>query len=159
MSSKVLPRKSNIAVPPGAVDALIRKEEEAAREERRALVDEFERQPKWDQPFIAPVGQVVVFVRDPLPTTPDGSKILLPEKSVKHYHTPTGRVLACGPDCKVVKPGDRVIWHSSLMVGTIRYQGKVAMSAKEEQLLGVVTLEHVNPVVEDDEQPGRVIEG
>ena len=60
------------------------------------------------------LGDIIICERDPEPTMSKGGIILLTDwnkqEEVGVYY---GRVKVAGPDCKVLKPGDHILYHRS----------------------------------------------
>lgn len=68
-------------------------------------------------------------------TTEGGLSLLGSAKEA--YRTPTAWVIAVGPDCKVVKVGDKVLASSETGAMKVKHKDQEVLMIREDQLLGI----------------------
>lgn len=85
--------------------------------------------------FTPPTDYVAYYVEEE--SRKAGELLELPD-TVLSFNSVVCRAIACGPDTKVVKPGDRFLTHPSLMAGLVRYQGKICYISQEAHIQGVL---------------------
>lgn len=86
--------------------------------------------------LFTPEGRKIAGWGEPPPTKTDGG-LEIPENATNLY-TSVIRVVAVGPECKQIKPGDRVLIGGGVPVGKVYMGPHVYMVAMEEDVYGVI---------------------
>lgn len=92
--------------------------------------------PLLPQDRYQPIGCLVAFYDYKAKETPGG--IVLPDGCRGTIETPVGKVVAVGPECKQVKPGDEVLIHPGQLVHNCLYKGEVTRLIREEHIYGIL---------------------
>lgn len=84
-----------------------------------------------------PTGSKVALfmIKAPLETE---TGIQLPETMKEDWTTPVCVVVACGPECKYVKPGDRTLSLMQAQAFKIRHAGAELLVVEENSIMGVI---------------------
>mgnify|MGYP000860896841 CR=1 FL=1 len=72
------------------------------------------------------------------PPMKTSSGLLIGQQSADQFQSPIMNVVAVGPECKFVKPGDRVIFHGSPSVYKLIVGGVVTFTINERLVHGIL---------------------
>ena len=100
-----------------------------------------------------PAGQVIVTekleMRD--------EQIIVPDTVEKTWETPILRVIAVGPDCKVVKEGDYIVYPNGGPAGKIFFQGYQYLLVNEDSIAGVINPDVVPEILKNVKQKLSIV--
>jgi len=86
---------------------------------------------------------IIICERDPIKATYGSGILIKPDWVIDAEHNEhergviTGTVKVCGPDCKVLKPGMRVMWHKS-QHAAMDHEGQDFSVFHEGQCLAII---------------------
>ena len=92
-----------------------------------------------------PVGQVIVAEKLEM----KDEQIIVPDTVEKSWETPVLRVIAVGPECKVVKEGDYVVYPNGGPAGKIFFHGYQYILVNEDSVAGVINPDVVPEVLKN----------
>lgn len=84
-----------------------------------------------------PIGAQLSAWIEPIPKTTE-SGLIVPEKSMANFRTVIARVIAVGPKCVQVKPGDRILVADGTNIMKIKVDGMESILMFEERVLGIL---------------------
>ena len=103
-----------------------------------------------DKKFV-PIGKLVVgqLIQDASGSNTEGG-VIIPE--IATWRNPVYAVVACGPECKQIKEGDRVLVSPELQPRVVRYAGDELHLFHEEQVSGIVIQFKEQPPSAEEEE-------